>query len=164
MANIPPEVVAGELLLQKGQHLAVAESCTGGLICHRLTNVPGSSAYFRGGVVAYAYEVKVGLLGVQWKTLDTFGAVSRETVLEMAHGVRRALAADFGLAVSGVAGPGGGTPEKPVGLVWIGFSAADQELAWEFVAAGDRLSNKEQFAEKALGYLVQTLQPHPGDG
>lgn len=161
MPDAPLEVVVGELLMQRSLHLAVAESCTGGLIGHRLTNVPGSSLYFLGGVIAYAYEVKVSLLGVRWETLETYGAVSRETVMEMAHGVRRAISTDIGLAVSGVAGPGGGTPDKPVGLVWIGLSTADQESAWQFIASGDRLANKEQFAERALEHLLQVLQSLP---
>ncbi len=152
------EVMVGELLRDSGQRLAAAESCTGGLISHRLTNVPGSSTYFLGGVVAYAYEAKVRLLGVRWETLETFGAVSREIVLEMAHGVRDVLAADFGLAVSGIAGPGGGLPDKPVGLAWIGLSTPDQAYAWKCLASGDRLTNKEQFANQALAYLLEVLQ------
>jgi nicotinamide-nucleotide amidase len=114
MPGKPLEVLVGELLRRGGLRLAVAESCTGGLIGHRITNVPGSSTYYMGSVTAYAYEAKVRVLGVRWSTLEKYGAVSQETVLEMASGVRRALAADIGLSVSGIAGPGGGTPEKPV--------------------------------------------------
>lgn len=158
MATQQLEVMVGELLRESGQSLATAESCTGGLISHRLTNVPGSSTYFLGGVISYAYDAKVRLLGVRWETLDAYGAVSREIVLEMAHGVRGALAADFGLAVSGIAGPGGGLPDKPVGLAWIGLSTPDQEYAWKFLASGDRLANKEQFANQAIAYLVEILQ------
>ncbi len=115
MADKPLEVLLGELLRQRGLRLAVAESCTGGLIGHRITNMAGASTYYMGSVTAYAYEAKVRLLGVRWTTLEKFGAVSQETVIEMARGVRNALAADIGVAVSGIAGPGGGTPDKPVG-------------------------------------------------
>jgi PncC family amidohydrolase len=110
-----------------------------------------------GGVITYAYEAKVRLLGVSWETLEAHGAVSRETVLEMAHGVRKLLATDIGVSVSGIAGPGGSTPEKPVGLTWIGMSAQDFENAWSAVWEGDRLSNKEASAEAALRLLIQYL-------
>lgn len=153
----PPEFLISELLRQKGLRLAVAESCTGGLIGHRITNVPGSSTYFVGGIVSYAYEAKVRLLGVRWETLEQHGAVSRETVLEMALGVRLALAADLGVAVSGIAGPGGGTADKPVGLTWIGLSAPDGDEAWSYRFTGDRLKIKEQAADQALNKLVEYL-------
>jgi PncC family amidohydrolase len=151
------EIIVGELLRRRGLRLAVAESCTGGLIGHRITNIPGSSTYYMGSVTAYAYEAKVRLLGVRWETLEKYGAVSKETVLEMSRGVRKALAADIGLAVSGIAGPGGGTAEKPVGLIWIGLSAADVDEAWRFNWDGDRLQIKEHSAEQALQLLVDYL-------
>ena len=110
-----------------------------------------------GSIIAYAYEAKVRLLGVRWDTLEKHGAVSQDTVLEMALGVRRALAADIGLSVSGIAGPGGGTPDKPVGLVWIGLSAPDANEAWSYTWDGDRLQNKEYTAEQALQLLVDYL-------
>ena len=157
MQSQPLEVQVGELLRLHGLRLAVAESCTGGLIGHRLTNIPGSSTYYMGSIIAYAYEAKVRLLGVRWDTLEKHGAVSQETVLEMALGVRRALAADIGLSVSGIAGPGGGTPDKPVGLVWIGLSAPDADEAWSYTWDGDRLQNKEYTAEQALQLLVDYL-------
>ncbi|MDI6694682.1 MAG: CinA family protein [Anaerolineales bacterium] len=157
MTERPPEFLIGELLRQKGLRLAVAESCTGGLIGHRITNVPGSSTYFVGGIVSYAYEAKVRLLGVCWETLEQHGAVSRETVLEMARGARLALAADVGIAVSGIAGPGGGTVDKPVGFTWIGLSAPDSDQAWSFRFAGDRLKIKDQAADQALQKLVEYL-------
>jgi PncC family amidohydrolase len=169
----PLEVLVGELLRRRGLRLAVAESCTGGLIGHRITNVPGSSTYYVGSVTAYAYEAKVRLLGVRWGTLEKYGAVSQETALEMARGVRLALAADVGLSVTGIAGPAGGTPEKPVGLVWIGLSSSDSrersgtaestelqsgfEKAWSFLWKGDRLRIKEQSAEQALSLLIDFL-------
>lgn len=153
----PLEVQVGELLRRRGLRLAIAESCTGGLISHRVTNVPGSSTYYMGGVTAYAYEAKVRILGVRWETLETWGAVSQQTVLEMAQGVRKALAADIGLSISGIAGPGGGTPEKPVGLTWIGLSAEGIDEAWQHIWTGDRLQVKEQSAEAALQLLVDYL-------
>lgn len=111
-----------------------------------------------GSVTAYAYEAKVRLLGVRWETLEKYGAVSQETVLEMARGVRTALAADIGLSVSGIAGPGGGTPDKPVGLVWIGLSAEQVDEAWRNIWPGDRLQVKEQSAQAALQMLVDYLE------
>jgi PncC family amidohydrolase len=152
------EVTIGDLLRKRGLSLAVAESCTGGLVGHRITNVPGSSEYFVGGIVVYAYEAKVGLLGVSWNTLEKHGAVSRETVIEMARGARCALEADIGMAVSGIAGPGGGMPGKPVGLTWIGLSDANFEEAWSYVWDGDRIQNKEHSAEQLLQLLVDYLQ------
>jgi PncC family amidohydrolase len=152
------EVLIGRILREKGLRLAVAESCTGGLVGHRITNVAGSSTYYLGSVTAYAYETKVRLLSVNWDTLEKHGAVSRETVLEMAKGVRRAMAADIGISVTGIAGPGGGTPEKPVGLTWIGISAPDMEQAYSFTWTGDRIYNKEQSAEAALQILLEFLR------
>ena len=154
----PLEVKVGEILRQRGQRLAVAESCTGGLISHLVTNVAGSSTYFVGGVTAYSNEVKVNLLGVRLETLERFGAVSSETVLEMAHGVRNALAADIGISVSGIAGPDGGTPEKPVGTVWIGLSSPQEEYSRHFLWTGDRLDVKVQSAQAALMLLLEYLQ------
>jgi len=155
------EFQIGEELRKRGWRMAAAESCTGGLIGHRLTNIPGSSTYYMGSITAYAYEAKVRLLGVRWETLECHGAVSRETVLEMAAGVRHALAADLGVSVSGIAGPGGGTPTKPVGLVWIGLSTPDFEGAWDFVWDGDRIQNKEYSAEAALQIVLDYLRGEP---
>jgi PncC family amidohydrolase len=142
--------------------LATAESCTGGLIADRITDVPGSSEYFLGGFVSYAYEAKVASLGVSWDTLHKFGAVSRETVLEMARGARTALGADIGLSVSGIAGPGGGLPEKPVGTTWIGLVTPEGESAEVFYWKGDRRENKEQSAEAALMMLIKYLKKNEG--
>ena len=152
------EEIVGDLLRARGWRLAVAESCTGGLIGHRLTNIAGSSTYYMGSITAYAYEAKVRLLGVQWTTLEKYGAVSKPVVIEMARGVRRALAADIGLSVSGIAGPGGGTVDKPVGLTCFGLSIPDDELAWQVVWHGDRLTNKELSAEHTLKLLVEYLR------
>jgi PncC family amidohydrolase len=154
----PLEVVLGELLVARGSTLAVAESLTGGLVCDRLTDVSGSSRYFLGGITAYANEAKMKLLGVSAETLEAHGAVSAETVLQMARGVRLALGADFGISTSGIAGPTGGTPEKPVGTTWIGFSAADGEEARYFLFQGERLAVKEQATEAALQMLVDHLR------
>lgn len=148
----------GRLLTERRLTLAAAESCTGGLVGHRLTNVPGSSVYFLGGIVAYADDAKERLLGVRHGTLYEHGAVSEATVREMAHGVRHALGADIGVAVTGIAGPGGGLPDKPVGLVWLALSARDAEITRRFVWDGDRLSNKERSAEAALELVRDYLR------
>jgi PncC family amidohydrolase len=153
----PVEVQAGELLTRSGMTLAVAESCTGGLIGHRLTNVAGSSAYFLGGIIAYAYEAKEWLLEVRHTTLYEHGAVSEETAIEMARGARRALRADIGLSVTGIAGPGGGLPGKPVGLTWIAISTREGDSAESHVWEGDREQNKTLSAEAALQFLIKRL-------
>lgn len=162
MKDKPLEVRVGELLRKNGLRLAVAESCTGGLVGHLITNIPGSSTYYMGSVTAYAYEAKVRLLDVRWETLEKYGAVSKETVLEMARGIRRALAADIGLAISGIAGPGGGTPDKPVGLTWIGLSADGVDEAWRFTWKGGRIAVKEQSAQAVLRLLVEYLSDRTG--
>lgn len=152
------EVVLGQLLKERGLNLATAESCTGGLIADWITNVPGSSDYFRGGIVAYAYEAKVALLDVSWDTLRTYGAVSKETVIEMARGVRVAFGADLAISVSGIAGPGGGLPDKPVGTTWIGLSTTEGDWARKFVWQGDRLKNKALSAEAAIQFVLDYLE------
>jgi nicotinamide-nucleotide amidase len=154
------EFRVGELLRAQGLKLAVAESCTGGLVADRLTDVPGSSDYFLGGIVAYAYEAKVALLGVSWDTLRAHGAVSRETVLEMARGARKALGADVAISVSGIAGPGGGLPNKPVGTTWLGLSAAAEERAFLLTFDGNRRQVKAKATSAALGVLLDFLQGH----
>ncbi len=152
------EMIAGKLLRRHGWRLAIAESCTGGLIGHRLTNIPGSSTYYMGSITAYAYEAKVRLLGVRWRTLEAHGAVSEAVVLEMARGVRRALAADIGISVSGIAGPGGGTPEKPVGYTWMGLSTPHYETARQFTWDQDRMQNKILSADATLQLLIDYLE------
>lgn len=148
------EYQIGEPLRQKGWKLALAESCTGGLVGHLITNVPGSSEYYLGGITAYAYEAKERLLGVRQKTLETYGAVSQETALEMARGVRAALGADVGISITGIAGPGGGMPGKPVGLVWVGLSTPTGDWAWRYLWHGNRIENKTYSAEAALQQLL----------
>lgn len=147
----------GRLLRERGLKVAVAESCTGGLVADRITNVPGSSDYFLGGIVAYAYRAKVSLLNVSWDTLRAHGAVSREAVLEMARGARQALGADVAVSVSGIAGPGGGLPSKPVGTTWLGLSTEAEDRAYLFTFDGDRRQNKELAADAALRVLLDYL-------
>ena len=152
------EIELGRLLRLRGWKLASAESCTGGLIADRVTDVPGSSDYFIGGFVSYAYEAKVASLGVSWDTLKAHGAVSRETVLEMARGARTALGADVAVSVSGIAGPGGGLPEKPVGTTFIGLVGPGFERADVFYWKGDRRENKELSADAALRMVIAFLE------
>lgn len=159
--DMPLENLIGDLLRARGLKLATAESCTGGLVGDRVTNVPGSSDYYLGGVVAYAYEAKVALLGVSWGTLAQYGAVSKETVLEMSRGARKALGADIAVSISGIAGPGGGLPNKPVGTTWIGLSTPDGDRARIHLFKGDRTQNKASASEAALQFLVDYLK---GDG
>jgi PncC family amidohydrolase len=156
------EVAVGKLLRGQKQTLAIAESCTGGLITHRLTNVAGSSAYLVAGVIAYAYEAKVAALGVTWETLNRYGAVSEETARAMARGVRAKFASTLGLAVTGIAGPGGGTPEKPVGLTFIALADASGEIVERHIWNGDRIQNKEQSAQAALLLLKNYLTSRQG--
>jgi PncC family amidohydrolase len=157
------EAQIGKQLRERGLKLSLAESCTGGLIGDRITNLPGSSEYFWGSLVTYAYEAKVALLHVSWETLNTHGAVSRETVLEMARGSRASLGTDIALSVSGIAGPGGGTEEKPVGTTWICLTTADREWTRQFRFDGDRLQNKASAAEVALQLLLDYLEGRLGE-
>jgi PncC family amidohydrolase len=151
------EEQVGELLSRRGWTLAVAESCTGGLLGHLITNVSGSSDYFEGGVISYSNEVKERLLGVPHETLVEHGAVSKETALAMAQGARRLLGVDVALSVTGIAGPTGGTAEKPVGLVYIGLAAEGTELWEKHVWQGGRVENKALSAEAALEMLLRYL-------
>jgi len=154
----------GQLLLAQGLTLATAESCTGGLVAHRITNVSGSSAYFSGGFVTYSNEAKERFLGVRHETLLVHGAVSEETAREMAWGARQQMGVDVAVAVTGIAGPTGGTPEKPVGLVYIALSGPAGERCRRFVWQDDlgapsrRLANKVQSAEAVLQLLLAYLE------
>jgi len=143
-------VEVGRLLLARGLTLALAESCTGGLIGSLITDVPGSSNYFLGSAVTYAYSAKEAVLGVQHETLLAHGAVSAETAAQMAQGARRLFGADIAASVTGIAGPGGGLPNKPVGLVHIHLSAADAEISERHVWDADRIGNKQLSAEAVL--------------
>jgi PncC family amidohydrolase len=156
------EVAVGQLLVRRGLTLALAESCTGGLVSHRITNVPGSSQYYLGAVVAYSNQAKMSILGVKRRTLNEYGAVSEQTAREMAEGVRRLLAADVGAAVTGVAGPGGGTAQKPVGLVFVAVSMPDRVRADRYLWSGDRTRNKELSANALLELLRQCLESVEG--
>ncbi|RMF65797.1 MAG: CinA family protein, partial [Calditrichaeota bacterium] len=144
-------------LFGSGETVAVAESCTGGLLAHKLTNISGSSAYFERGVVAYSNRAKQEILGVPETTLQTQGAVSAETAVAMAEGVRKISAAHYGLSTTGIAGPTGGSKEKPVGLVYVGFAAADRSYSERFIFTRDRLFNKERSAQAALNLLRKEL-------
>ncbi len=152
------EVVVGQLLRGRGLTLAVAESCTGGLVGTRITDVPGSSAYYLGSVVAYASEVKERVLGVAGQTLRLHGAVSESTAIEMAQRVRHLMDADLGLSVTGIAGPGGPTGDKPVGLVYIGLVASGGQFVRRFIWDGDRRQNRAWSAEAALDLVRAYLE------
>lgn len=156
------EYVIGKLLLQKGMCLSVAESCTGGLLGARLTDVPGSSEYFKGGVVAYSNELKKSILGVAPELLDQYGAVSNQTAVAMAEGVRKLTAADLSLAVTGVAGPGGGTPAKPRGLVYIALATSTGTSCRKFQFPGERFAVRRGTVNAALNMVGQYLQDEPG--
>jgi PncC family amidohydrolase len=147
----------GHMLRAARLTLAVAESCTGGMLGGLLTEVPGSSEYFVGGVIAYADEIKQRLLGVSAETLATQGAVSAEAALEMARGVRSVTGASVGVSITGVAGPGGGTAEKPVGLTYIALVGPQFERVEKRVWSGDRPSNREASADLALKLVLSYL-------
>lgn len=137
-----------------GLTLAVAESCTGGRICDRITDVPGSSEHFKGGIVAYSNDSKVRFLGVSHETLKAHGAVSEECAREMASGVAKAFGADLGVSVTGIAGPRGATPSKPVGLVFIGIAWKKECISFRYMFEGNREAVKMQSAEQALALLL----------
>lgn len=152
------EDTVGRLLLARGKTLAVAESCTGGLVGERLTGVPGSSRYFAGGVIAYANELKTGLLGCSPKTLQRWGAVSSHCAAEMAEGARANCGADYGLSVTGIAGPGGGTKDKPVGLVYLALAGVPGgPRVQRLKLSGDRSTIRQRAASAALHLLWREL-------
>jgi len=155
------EGVVGGMLLQKKLTLSVAESCTGGLIGNLLTNVPGSSGYFLGGMIVYGNQAKMDLLRVSKETLDTHGAVSDPVAREMAAGVRRELKTDLGLSVTGIAGPDGGTAEKPVGTVYIGLASGDETFSGKYRFWGKREQNKLNSAMMALDWVRRVLHGDP---
>ncbi len=156
MLELEKEV--GELLNKQNFTLATAESCTGGLIAHRLTNVPGSSIYFECGVVTYSNESKIELLNVHLESIERFGAVSAEVAEAMAKGVRDLAKTTLGLGVTGIAGPSGSTSEKPVGLVYIGLAKPENVEVHEHRFTGTRLEIKKQSAETALGIILDHLK------
>lgn len=158
MSDPLPEESLGALLRQRHLTLALAESCTGGLIAHRVTNVAGSSAYFLGGLVSYANDAKERLLGVPTAILMAYGAVSDPTARAMARGARSTFRADLALAVTGIAGPGGGTTDKPVGLTYIALVAPDGEWVESHVWPGDRLAVKTNSADAAFSLAIRYLR------
>lgn len=147
-----------QLMVPRALKLSVAESCTGGLIASRITDIAGSSEYFQAGIVTYSNEAKGRFLGVPEGTLVTHGAVSRETAESMADGVRRATGSDIGLSVTGIAGPGGGSEAKPVGTVFIGLSEQAGTTVKGFRFAGDRREIREQASEAALQLVIDYLE------
>lgn len=158
MADDRLEAQVGALLLAKGLTLCAAESCTGGLVMHRLTEIPGSSAYVLGGVVAYANEAKESLLGVRRATLIAHGAVSDETAEEMARGALNAFNADLAISITGIAGPGGGSALKPVGLTYIGVAARGGICAVQrCLFSGDRAAIKQAAADEAFRMVIEIV-------
>ena len=155
MKGVEEEI--GSLLRKHKLTVAVAESASGGLISHLITNVSGSSDYFTGSVVSYDNEVKMKVLGVSRETLEQHGAVSQQCAEEMAQGVRKLLGTDIGLSDTGIAGPSGGSAEKPVGLFYIGLSSKEGTICQRHVFSGDRLQNKHSAAEAALDMLRDYL-------
>jgi nicotinamide-nucleotide amidase len=137
--------------------VATAESCTGGLLAHTLTNISGSSDYFDCGVVSYSNKAKIELLGVKEQLLKKYGAVSKEVAAAMAKAIQKHASVDYGLSTTGIAGPTGGTNEKPVGLVYIGISMNEGVVVKKFLFAGDRLTNKDSTCTAALELLLETL-------
>lgn len=151
------EELAHELSAQN-LTITCAESCTGGLLMHELTNIPGSSAYFVGGVVAYSNTMKHVLLGVQEEVLEDFGAVSKEAAEAMARGVRGIIGANMAIAITGIAGPNGGTDEKPVGLTYIALVTGDESIVERFVWDGNREENKCSSVEAAVQLALKYLR------
>lgn len=157
------EAVVGEALRRRNLTLALAESCTGGYVANQFTNVSGASAYVLGGVVAYSNAAKTGLLNVDPAVLKAEGAVSRRVALQMARGVRKLLQADIGISTTGIAGPTGGTPEKPVGTVWIGYADASKEEAHLLRLKQDRMLNKALTSTAVLNLVRTHLRKKPND-
>lgn len=154
----PLEKALGDLLISKNKSLSTAESCSGGYIAHLLTSVPGSSLYFKGTVVAYSYDAKETILGVNHSTLETKGAVSEETITEMFNGLMKVTTADYGIATSGIMGPGGGTDDKPVGTVWVAVGSREKMVAKRLHFRFDRAKNIELTATNALLMLFQFVR------
>ena len=156
--DTPIEILIGELLKKKNLTLSTAESCTGGSIAARITSVAGSSEYFKGSIVAYANEVKTELLGVSMETLEKRGAVSEETVIEMVKGAMKALKTDCAVATSGIAGPSGGTEEKPVGTVWIAAAYKSEICTMKQETNRGREMNVERASNNALLLLRKLVK------
>ena len=148
----------GESLRAHNNTLATAESCTGGLIANTLTDAPGSSEWFAGSIVAYSNDVKINLLGVSPEVLEEHGAVSRPVVLAMAQGILKTIGADISVAISGIAGPDGGTPEKPVGTIWMAWAWPGGTRAKCYALSGDRITIKEQSVMAAVNGLLGVVK------
>ena len=155
--DLPMEKIVSEMLKSKGLTLATAESCTGGNIAHQLTLIPGSSEFFKGSVVAYSNEIKTGVLGVSNEDIENYGAVSQTVVEQMAKGIRKLMNTDFAIATSGIAGPTGGTPEKPIGTVWISVCSADTIISHEFRFGTLREQNIIRSTQAALLMLKEII-------
>ena len=151
------EEAVGALLRQKGLTLGVVESATGGLLSHHITNIAGSSDYYKGSVTAYSNQVKIGVVGVKEATINRYGAVSSQVAEEMAEGGRKILSVDICIADTGIAGPGGASPGKPVGLFYIGLSHKGGTFSQKHNFHGDREQNKQSAAEAALSWLKEYL-------
>jgi nicotinamide-nucleotide amidase len=154
----PIEVVVGKILRDKGLTISVAESCTGGYLSHLITSVPGSSDYFLGSMIPYAYEIKMRQLGVKPEVLEKHGAVSEPTIIEMANIVRAKFNTQIGVATSGIAGPGGATPDKPVGLVWIAYSDKNHTVTRKLLLSQDRMINIRSASIAVLNLIRISLQ------
>ncbi|NLJ83292.1 MAG: CinA family protein [Halanaerobiaceae bacterium] len=151
------ELILGEELARRSLTISVAESCTGGLLGSRITDVPGSSAYFMGGIIAYSNEVKIKELQVKEDTIAEHGAVSEETAREMAINIKRLMDTDLGLAVTGIAGPDGGSKEKPVGLVYVALASNEDVEVYRLNLKGDRKENKWQTTDYALYFTYKYI-------
>ena len=156
------EKLIGDLLREKGWTLSIAESCTGGLICDRITNISGSSDYFMGGMVTYSNESKAKHLGIPLDYIKKYGAVSPQVARRMAQGVRKAFNTTFGLSTTGVAGPTGGTRRSPVGRVFVGLAAGRKVWVKKLDLKGTRREIKEKATEKALQFFYETLTHSKG--
>lgn len=153
----------GRMLMARGWHIGLAESCTGGLVGHVITNVAGSSSFLLGGIIAYANEVKRDVLGVGQDLLRDHGAVSEPVALAMARRARAVLSTEVGLSVTGIAGPSGGTPTKPVGTVFVALSCPLGDVVRHFLWNGDRLTNKVLSARAALALACEALAQGPSE-
>jgi PncC family amidohydrolase len=153
----PVELKIARTLKKKKKTLALAESCTGGLVSHRLTNVPGSSRYFAGSVIAYANSVKISILGVSSEIIKKHGVVSREVACAMAGGARRALNADMAAAITGITGPAGGSVKKPVGLAYMAIAFGKGTRSRKVIFKGDRMALKARFAQAALKMIAENV-------
>ncbi len=156
-----PEKKAGQLLTERHQTIGLAESCSGGLLANRLTNIPGSSSFFYGGVVAYSNETKRRVLGIPLPLIKKHGAVSAIVAQMMAKNARRLHQTDLGIGITGIAGPSGGTKQKPIGLVFIALAQKGRTVTRRFVFKGTRLQVKKQATDRALKLLLTLLLQRP---